>query len=444
MMTRSNSQDKSQLPLRTQQQEEIDRALDLTVKAFVARWLPLVAEQQLSSIQIDDTIRASWRSARKEMLKLANRESYRSVLALYLFSQTPIPLGISEDEELDGISALICLQSALLQVQRLRERQKSCHFPIELEGVSSWTEALASSAHTNTVTSILTTQTYLEYENRAYWAATMWDTSASLTSDYRSSLSSGLKGACSEPAWRLSRAFLVGSFQPQTASWLANGFFEINEQAISLIISAASIGGLYIWKTIASSKEALREGVEEDAVDFAFNAFLDAKDIFTTSIRPLLNHCGRQIHFLNQVHRFHWYKVNLRYYLGILVMADALEAARRSDLLARVTATTQEADYECLNTLKFGFENTYTIDSLSLSLIAIDPFSEHVTDAVKLMHKIINRRYREGNIKHETYTYLTSILVEAFQQLPQRSKITQAVREDLQRSVDGGRHETIC
>lgn len=317
---------------------------------------------------------------------------------------------------------VISLQSALLQVQRLRERLKSCPFPSDLEGVSSWTEALASTAHTNTVTSILTTQTYLDFENRAYWAATIWDTSASLTSDYRSSLTSGLKGACFEPAWRLSRAFLVGSFQPQTLPWLSNGFFEVSEQGISLVFSAATICGLYIWKTIASLKEALREGVEEDAVDFAFNAFHDANDIFTTSIHPLLNHCGRQIHFMDQVHRLNWYKINLRYYLGILVLADALGVAQHSDLLAQVADTTQEAEYECLNILKFGLENTYIIDTLTVPLIAIDPFPEHVIDAVKLMDKMINRRCRGGHVKHETYTYLISILFEVVQQLPQSSR----------------------
>lgn len=56
------------------------------------------------------------------MLKLLNRISYRSVLALYLFAQTPVPAGILEDEELNGVSASVCMHTALIQIQKLRQR----------------------------------------------------------------------------------------------------------------------------------------------------------------------------------------------------------------------------------------------------------------------------------------------------------------------------------
>jgi hypothetical protein len=38
------------------------------------------------------------------MLKVINRVSYRSVLALFLFGLTPIPVGVSPEEELDGLT----------------------------------------------------------------------------------------------------------------------------------------------------------------------------------------------------------------------------------------------------------------------------------------------------------------------------------------------------
>jgi hypothetical protein len=46
------------------------------------------------------------------MLKVINRLSYRLVLALYLFPQTPLPVAVSEAEELDGISGPVCMQNA--------------------------------------------------------------------------------------------------------------------------------------------------------------------------------------------------------------------------------------------------------------------------------------------------------------------------------------------
>lgn len=56
------------------------------------------------------------------MLMLLNRVSYRSVLALSLFAQTPVPVGVGEEEELNGLSAPICMHTALMHVQKLRQQ----------------------------------------------------------------------------------------------------------------------------------------------------------------------------------------------------------------------------------------------------------------------------------------------------------------------------------
>ena len=375
------------------------------------------------------------------MLKVINRVSYRSIFTLYLFAQTPTPTGISEDEELDGISGSVCMQTALLQLQRLRERQGS--YQINVSKTSTWT---ASSPSTSL------TQDFLDLESRAYWTAVMWDTSCSLTSNFRTSLTSGLKGACAEPAWRLTRSFLVGSFHPETEDWRANGF-EVCDDIASKVISAAAVSNLYIWKNIASLKEALREGVDEDSILFAWKALLDAIHIFKTSIRPLLDKCERRIHFLDQVCRLSWYEISIKYYLGILVLVDALEAADRNDLLPGVVEPKGNAEHESFNVLKFGLENTYTIygpgeDSnirlsaagstgfpegmITASFVAIDPYPQYVVDVVLLMSKVTDRKYCQGKIKHETYTHLLFILRNALEQLPQSSGSVQAARESLQ------------
>lgn len=434
---------------RQQRGYQIDQSLRCAIQSFAAPWLPLVSERyHLASSQVEEIIRDSWRAARKDMLKVINRASYRSILTLYLFAQTPTPVGISEDEELDGISGSVCFQTALLQIQRLRERQRSCQY--NGSEVSAWTGALTSSAPSANLT-----QAYLDFESRAYWAAVMWDTSSSLTLNFRTSLTSGLKGACSEPAWRLARSFLVGSFHPETEHWRTK-CFEVSDEVASRVISAAAVGKLYVWKNIASLKEALREGVDEDSVLFAWNALLDAIDIFKTTIRPLLNNCERRLHFLNQVSRLSWYEVNSQYYLGILVLVDAIEAADRSDLLPGVTEARQDAERESFNVLKFGIESTYTIhgpgeDSntaskfdgttdfpgrpITTSFVAIDPYPHHVVDSVLLMGKVIGRKYRQGKIKHGAYSYLSSTLLDALGQLPQSSKSVQAAREKLQQSL---------
>lgn len=434
-------------------EEKIDEYLASTVKAFVARWLPLVPHRSYDLVGQDEAlIRETWRAARNAMLRIINYASYRSVLALYLFSQTPIPIGISEEEELMGISGLVCIHTALLQIQRLRERQKTCqYFGSQL---SSWTDAL-----TRFVSIPGLAETHLDFETRAYWAAVTWDTSTSLTSNFRSSLTSGLKGACLEPVWRLARTFLVGSLHSRTEQWRAKTL-EVSDETASQIFSAASVCQLYLWKTATSLKEAFREGVEEESVLFSWGAVLDAIDIFQTSIRPLLNACERHLHFLNQLSRFSWYQFSLQYYLGILIIVDALEAAGRSDLLADLAETRCDAEHESLNIFKFGIESKFTIhgpgynsatesrperldQSITASFVSIDPYPHHVIDSVTLMSNIIIEKYCKGKMTDETYSYLSSTLLTTLGQLPQSSKSVQASQKTLQRSFERAKFVNI-
>jgi hypothetical protein len=206
---------------RQERDDQINLSLRYSIRAFAAPWLLLAPH--ISTTQVENITRDSWRRARKDMLKVINRTSYRSLLALYLLSQTPTPVDISEEEELDGISGPVCIRTALFQLQQLRARRTTCQ--IEEPG----------------------TLQYVDLESRVYWAAMMWDTSASLSMDSRTSLTSGLKGACAEPTWRLVQSFLVGSFKPSTKHWHSETF-EWSDEAAYEMISAASICKTYIWK----------------------------------------------------------------------------------------------------------------------------------------------------------------------------------------------------
>ena len=435
---------------RQERDYRIDQSLHLAMNAYAAGWLPILGRKSASATsQYEQITRDYWRAARRDMLKVINRKSYRSVMTLYLFGQTPVPSGISEDEEQDGISGVICIQTALLQIQQLRERLRSCQF--NGSDMSAWSDSEGPVLHQNP------SEGYLSLESRAYWAAIRWDTSNSLTLNIRSSLTSGLKGACLEAPWRLAKAFLAGSFQPRTEEWQRKGF-EVSDDVVHQVISALAICQIYTWRTIASLKEALREGVEEDTLLFAWKSVLDAFEIFKTTIHPLLSNCERQLHFLSQVTRLCWYETVLHYYLGILILTDALETANRLDLLSQLTNTWLEAEHECFNVIKFGLESKYTIDkprtdptnachgllasssparrAIITSFVAIDPYPHHVVASVRLINKTISRKYRHGDMKYEVYSYLSSILLKALKQLPQGSKTVQAARENLQASLD--------
>ncbi|KAK2043119.1 hypothetical protein LZ31DRAFT_566807 [Colletotrichum somersetense] len=313
--------------------ESVKRSLLAAAKAFTARWLPLILDQiSYHTDDIQEVIHKLWRTSRNDMFKVMNRVSYQSVLTLFIFSQTPIPCGISEEEEEDGISGLF----------RGSE-------------VGTWVNAIAGPG-----TDPNSTERYLQLESRVYWAAVGWDTSVSLAYNVRASLTSGLRGACVEPVWLLARAFLVGSFHPQTETWRAEGL-KVTDETARKVLSGAAVGSVYVWKNITSLKEALREGVGEDSLLLTWKSLLDAIDVYRTSVCPLLNTCERQLHYLDQERRLCWFEVSLQYHLGILAMMDALRAAHRSDLLAQVLDLGQDTESEIFNVLRFGADCTYTI-----------------------------------------------------------------------------------
>ncbi|KAK2031619.1 hypothetical protein LX32DRAFT_584311, partial [Colletotrichum zoysiae] len=391
--------------------ECVERSLLAAAKAFTARWLPLILDQtRYYTDNIQEVIRKSWRASRNDMLRVMNRVSYQSVLTLFIFSQTPIPCGISEEEEEDGISGLF----------RGSE-------------VGTWVNAIAGPG-----TDPSSTERYLQLESRVYWAAVGWDTSASLAYNVRASLTSGLRGACVEPVWLLARAFLVGSFHPQTETWRAEGL-KVTDEIARRVLSGAAVGSVYVWKNITSLKEALREGVGEDSLLLTWESLLDAIDVYRTSVCPLLNTCERQIHYLDQERRLCWFEVSLQYHLGILTMVDALRAAHRSDLLARVLDLGQDTESEIFNVLRFGTDSTYTIrcaretaptrglaettdaaqSTITTSLITVYPLISRVIDSVALTKRVVDLKHSRGTISDDVYSYLYSVLTKALGQLPQ-------------------------
>jgi hypothetical protein len=432
----------SDLPNQRQVRDyQIDQTLRRAVRAFSARWLPLIPQEDSLVTDHDEEIRDFWRASRKDMLRAINRVSYRSVLTLFLFGLTPIPNGISDDEEMEGLTGQICVQTALQQVQRLRERQRNCQF--SGAKVSPGSDALSTPAPTSNLT-----QEYLAFESRAYWCALMFDTSGSLTLNFRSSLTAGLNGFTSEPAWRLVKMWLAGSFHSRTEDWRKNGF-ELTDDSACQVIAAAAACKLYVWKMIAVLKEALREGVEEEMVMQAWGSLMEGIEMFKVTIRPLMRDCERRLPFLGQLERINWYETVLHYYLGILILVDAVEAAERSDLLSELTETRLDAEHEAFNALKFGLESQYTVyeppagqdtafitglsgRSITASFVAVDPYPHHVVASVRLMNKVVGREYQQGKIKYEAYSYLSSTLLKALEQLPQSSKSVQAARQYLQ------------
>lgn len=131
------------------------------------------------------------------------------------------------------------------------------------------------------------------------------------------------------------------------------------------------------------------------------------------------------------------------------MLVDIAEATDRRDLLLEFTSKKVDAESWVLNSLKFGLVSRYTlrrdpdsstieqqssdntISSITVSLIAVDPYAHHVVAAVKLMQQAIDRDYAVGKISTDAYHDLLSTLTETLSQLPQGSKSVQIAKNSV-------------
>jgi hypothetical protein len=403
--------------------QKIQNSLNLAIHAYAARWLPIV-----DSLADAEIVRRLWRAARREMLKVINRPSYRSMWTLLLFALTPIPMGLEEDEETDGVPGQVCVHAALQQVQQLRARQRSLQFNgAQVNLTAPPTPGHGSSPRT------LATANFITAESTAYWAALTFDTSASLTMNCRPLLASGLFGVESESWWRMVRTCRE-IFHQSSATWLADS--EVTDDRANRIIAAGASWKLMVWKLTANMKEALRDGHDEVEVSRAFNAVIDGIDQWNSTFRDLLAACQRRILFLAQETKLRWYIMVMHYHLSILIAVDTLAASERQDLLSQFSSKRVEAESWVLNCLVFGLNNKYTISrgesSTTVPIMAIDPYAHHIVAAVKLMQQAIDRDYAASKMSADAYNDLVSTLTQALQHLPASSKSVQVARNRVQ------------
>ncbi|KAF5017793.1 hypothetical protein F66182_10253, partial [Fusarium sp. NRRL 66182] len=348
-----------------------------------------------------------WRHARRDMLRVINRPSYRSMLSLLLFALTPIPEGISEEEEADGISGQACVHSALQQIQTLRARQRNLLFSgskvsplLETQAIVTTPESMDKSG-------------FINAESIVYWAALTFDTSTSLTLNCRPLLSSGLFGFESELPWRLVKT-CAKMFDENARQW-KQGSSDMTDERANQIIAAGASWKLLGWKLTAIFKEALRDGHDESQVRGAYLAVVDSIKQFSTIYRPLLDECHKRMQFLGQQTKLRWFSLMLHYHLSILMLVDAIEFTGRRDLLKDIVDINVDAENTVMNTLAFGLHNTFTLKRphdpdghggrmaiFTVPIVSIDPYPHHAVAGVQLLRKSIDGDYGIHKITEET------------------------------------------
>ena len=124
-------------------------------------------------------------------------------------------------------------------------------------------------------------------------------------------------------------------------------------------------------------------------------------------------------------------------------MIDAIDIARRTDILEQVSITKAEAEGCTMNCLVFGLSNKFTIPKrqgetqetlVTVPLVAIDPYPHHVVAAVQLLWKGTERDYESGKLDQGTFENFHSILLQALELLPQTSKAVRYAMEQAQLS----------
>ena len=284
----------------TEKCRQTDESLRIAIASFSARWLPLAPKTPEREGDDGAVIQALWRHARRDMLRVINRPSYRSMLSLFLFALTPVPATISEEEEIDGISGQSCVHAALQQIQVLRAWQRNLQFSGTSVSQGAVKQALPANPDS------MNTSSYLSAESTAYWAALTFDTSASLTLNCRSLLSSGLFGFDEELSWHLVRS-CAKMFDEMAQQWQP-GSVDVTDDRANQIVGAGAAWKLLGWKLTAVFKESLRDGHDETKVAQAYTAVVDSIKYFNATFSPHLEACQRRMQFLGQQTKLRWCK----------------------------------------------------------------------------------------------------------------------------------------
>ncbi|KAL5359443.1 hypothetical protein BJX96DRAFT_183770 [Aspergillus floccosus] len=418
----------------------VGQSLQVAISAFSARWLPLISRQSHSELRYQHIVQALWRYVRRDMLRVINRPSYRSMLTLFLFALTPIPAGIPKDEEMDGISGQACIHAGLQQIQMLRARQRTVQF-------NGTVVPASTTLNSNLIVpEKVEASDFIAAENIAYWAALTFDTSASLTWNCRSLLSSGLVGFEAELPWRLVKTG-VTVFRDESQNWAAHEVCNMTDERANQIISSATAFKLLAWKLTAVFKEALRDGHDEVEITRALSLVTEAMKEFDENYRGPLDECQKRMPFLGQYTRFRWYCLMLHYYLSILLLIDTIELADRSDLLIGLELAHADAKNMAVNILQFGLHNTITLNSqleldslpcegvvempLTVPLVSIDPYQHHILVTIQLVRRAVNRDLDNCKITDDVHASLQSILVEVLSCLSRSSKSVKLAQDVL-------------
>jgi hypothetical protein len=281
--------------------KQVNRALNAAVRAFSVRWLPLVAGSSISGERLNSLARRLWSEARTTALSILHQRCYRSVLALYIFGMTPVPVGLEESTKAQGSIGEVCIDVAIRQIQHLQAKSDITQF-----SAATIVQRLSPGQLLLQKPDSRGDEGYQLRESIAAWAGFVFDTSASLTRGLPSILHAGVLGFDQDKTIRLLKE-TVQTFHNETETWRTQGF-EVSDQRATWIIQSASRCKGMLWKAVACLREALTYRAGSSTVTRAQAAVLEVMQRYELTFAPLLAACRRALVFLDGEAQLNWCK----------------------------------------------------------------------------------------------------------------------------------------
>ncbi|KAH8911240.1 hypothetical protein BR93DRAFT_324876 [Coniochaeta sp. PMI_546] len=410
-------------------------ALIASVHAFSLRWLPLVTDEGVDCQELMSLGDRLWQNARTRVMSIFDKLSYQSVLALYLFGLTPTYQGVLVDENTVRVAGEVSVDMALRQIHRLRVKRQDLSF--SGTGLSPSAEQAQRQADGDRQSFI---EDFIHAENMMYWAAVVFDISASMTRGSPSILISGVFGFEDEPVIRLMKA-RVQLFHESTEAWRQNGFVPTSQTALFIVHRASTWKG-YLWKVIGALREAINNGHEQSVIARLQALVREGLERFDGTFRPLLAVCERHILFLSKDARLCYYLLQLHYHMGLLLLCSLVSSIKRLDIVPDFESVRREAVHTIFSTVSFGLGCNVAFDKSGthVSLISIDPYPHHVLASLQLASDVLLVYLERGEISHDAFESSCRIALDALDALPQSLSSVQRAKKSLHHKLRQSMH----
>ena len=411
----------------------LNDALRYAIYAYSVRWLPLrsafessnagsAARAQRQQQEVRDQL---WRQVRERIFLAISRPSYRSILTLFLFTLTEMPL----DNDDPGLGDL-CTEVMLNHFIRLRS-------PFKLPRVSPLAQStMALPLAQGAVDFIMPRKRsdndlkYQHLQDSIFWLGVVCDTSRSLIHHSPSVILPGRSG--DRKVWGFIRQRTV--IFDQSFRVLHGSAQPLPADIIVVVLQHASACKTMYLGVVNQFYEAAFH-VNGESVEDAAGRVAEESRRFQDVFDPLLVMCARdyltmkpesQLHYSEYLlpsrlckvaHELRYIVLLLtHYHLGTLIFVDALDALDTTpEALKDLKSSRSQACSAIVNALSLAMScDRYSDDDSPYgSILLLDPTPELMVEVLSRAGKAILSLYQSEKLRLQTAQVMLSVVFSA-------------------------------